>query len=268
MNTPLLSASGPQAFSTTPPAAPVADQSGWLLTYLDVFILTTALFATLYLAQPEAPHERPLAPPAAAEVHPVEAEPALIPAATVAVSQPVMEAEPTTEPIAAAAPAAAPAPPPAAAVESMATPPPVAAAQERSARLELPEGMEFAEEPGQTRLRIGDSLLFAAGQAHLLSEGETFLALVLPVIREGDGEVIIEGHTDSVPIRTTDYASNWELSSARAQHVLHFLIALGVQEHRLRTMAFADTRPLASNRTEDGRARNRRVEIVLVHPES
>jgi chemotaxis protein MotB len=75
----------------------------------------------------------------------------------------------------------------------------------------------------------------------------------------------VEGHTDSVPVDPRgEFESNWELSTARALNVLHYLVNLGVDEQRLQAAGFADTRPIGDNATEEGRAVNRRVDIVIL----
>jgi chemotaxis protein MotB len=77
----------------------------------------------------------------------------------------------------------------------------------------------------------------------------------------------IEGHTDDVPTDPQGkYYTNWELSTARATNVLHYLVDFGVDEGQFQVACFADTRPLASNDTPEGRAYNRRVDIVLLSP--
>jgi chemotaxis protein MotB len=75
----------------------------------------------------------------------------------------------------------------------------------------------------------------------------------------------IEGHTDDVPTDPGgDYFTNWELSTARATNVLHYLVDFGVNEKQFQVAGFADTAPLAANDTPEGRAYNRRVDIVLL----
>ncbi len=75
----------------------------------------------------------------------------------------------------------------------------------------------------------------------------------------------IEGHTDSVPTDPQgEYQTNWELSTARATNVLHYLVDFGVTEENFQVSGFADTVPLTSNETEEGRAYNRRVDIVIL----
>ncbi|EWG98544.1 hypothetical protein Q427_29990 [Halomonas sp. BC04] len=78
-----------------------------------------------------------------------------------------------------------------------------------------------------------------------------------------EGDVSVEGHTDSIPIATARFPSNWELSSARAIAVLRYLAELGIDIERLRAVGYAETRPLESNDSAEGRAMNRRVELLL-----
>src|SRR5690625_6048680 len=78
------------------------------------------------------------------------------------------------------------------------------------------------------------------------------------------GRIEVQRHTDSLPVLTVRFRSNWDLSSARAVSVAHELMRGGyLDEHRFQVTGLADTRPLAPNDTADGRARNRRVEVVI-----
>jgi chemotaxis protein MotB len=74
----------------------------------------------------------------------------------------------------------------------------------------------------------------------------------------------IEGHTDSLDVDTDVWASNWELSSQRSINILHFLTGFGIDEKRFQVAAFADTVPIATNETPEGRAYNRRVDIIIL----
>lgn len=111
---------------------------------------------------------------------------------------------------------------------------------------------------------LTDEVLFDSGSADLKREGMPLLAhvgnlLAIDRIRP----ILVEGHTDDVPISTERFASNWELSTARATQVVRYLIARGVAPRRFGASGYADLQPLASNGTARGRARNRRVEVVL-----
>ena len=79
-----------------------------------------------------------------------------------------------------------------------------------------------------------------------------------------DGNIIVAGHTDNVPISNYEYRSNWELSAARAANVVHYLITKGkVDSGRIQIRAHADTKPLVANNSWENRAKNRRVEIII-----
>jgi chemotaxis protein MotB len=113
------------------------------------------------------------------------------------------------------------------------------------------------------RLEIPNSILFDPGKVELLGRGRSVLRALAPVLAKGDFTISVEGHTDSSPIDTLEYASNWELSANRAARVVRLLIDEGIAPTRLEAVGFADTRPLAKNDTPDGRAENRRVTILV-----
>jgi chemotaxis protein MotB len=108
-----------------------------------------------------------------------------------------------------------------------------------------------------------DAVLFTSGSADIKPEAFGVLGKLSKSLNTVPGRIIIEGHTDNVPISTGKYASNWELSTARAASVLHFFITKGVDPNRFSIAGYGEYRPLASNETEDERAKNRRVEIVI-----
>jgi chemotaxis protein MotB len=112
---------------------------------------------------------------------------------------------------------------------------------------------------------LTDQVLFDSGAAELKSQATPVLTKVAEILaKEGHHQVMVEGHTDSVPIRGSVFPTNWELSTARASRVVRFLIGGGVAQMRLSAGGFAALHPIASNDTAAGRSRNRRVEIVLL----
>lgn len=115
-------------------------------------------------------------------------------------------------------------------------------------------------------VELPDNVLFDSGQAELKPEGAATLAEVATVLSSIEGRVFqIAGHTDNVPIRSRRYGSNWELSTARAVVVARYMIeTAGMPADRISAAGYADTVPIESNDTEEGRARNRRIEIVLM----
>ncbi|AWB33568.1 OmpA/MotB family protein [Orrella marina] len=86
------------------------------------------------------------------------------------------------------------------------------------------------------------------------------------LVRNGPHTITIGGHTDSVAIRSSRFPSNWELSSARAGSVVWYLQSNGIDSKRLRTVGYADTRPIVADLTPETRAINLRVEITLALP--
>lgn len=110
-------------------------------------------------------------------------------------------------------------------------------------------------------------ILFDSGKAKIRQEADSILDKVARVLKENvpNLNVGIEGHTDNQPIQLSGWKSNWELSSARALSVLHYLVdEEGVSPDRLSAIGYGEYRPVASNETKDGRHLNRRVEIVIL----
>jgi chemotaxis protein MotB len=114
---------------------------------------------------------------------------------------------------------------------------------------------------------IVDRVLFPSGQATLTPAGREVVDKVAHVLAATPSQrIVIEGHTDDVPIGPElreRFPSNWELSTARASEVVRELVAGGVPPPALQAVGRADTQPVASNETEAGRRRNRRIEIIL-----
>ncbi|HZI37458.1 MAG TPA: flagellar motor protein MotB, partial [Acidimicrobiia bacterium] len=111
---------------------------------------------------------------------------------------------------------------------------------------------------------VSDRVLFEPGQADLRHEGREVVDKLAAAIGRLPNKLAVEGHTDNVPI-SGRYASNWELSTARATTVLRELIERhGISPSRLSAAGYADERPLGTNDTVDGRAANRRVELVVL----
>ena len=118
-------------------------------------------------------------------------------------------------------------------------------------------------------LRIREKGSFPSGSANIIKPFEVIVDKISTVFGDFDGVIVVSGHTDNVPINTYRFRSNWELSSSRAVSVLHVLSsadALG--DKRFKIAAFAETKPVASNDTWDGRANNRRVEIMMDYSET
>ena len=116
-------------------------------------------------------------------------------------------------------------------------------------------------------ISLSDNLLFDSASADLKPQALVVLKETGIILKSLPNEVRVEGHTDNIPVNTTKFASNWELSSARATAVVRYLIEhAGVEEDRLFAAGYGDTQPVASNDTIDGRALNRRADIVIIYP--
>lgn len=113
---------------------------------------------------------------------------------------------------------------------------------------------------------LTDKVLFASGQATVEPAAVPLLTEIGHLLAAPDivNPVRVEGNTDNVPISSSRYPSNWELSSARADAVLEFLLSDRVSAKRLSATGFGDVNPLASNSTAAGRAANRRVDIIIL----
>jgi chemotaxis protein MotB len=112
---------------------------------------------------------------------------------------------------------------------------------------------------------LTDKLLFDSGQATLQPAGSPLLEEVATLLNvDKSHPITVEGNTDNQPIATSQFPTNWELSTARATTVVRFLIAHGVSAERLAAAGYAALHPVDSNATAAGRARNRRVDIVLM----
>ena len=114
-------------------------------------------------------------------------------------------------------------------------------------------------------VELPEGILFDTARANIKEEGQTALREVASVLANIDNrEFQVSGHTDNVPIRTRRFPSNWELSTQRAVNVAKLLVDAGVSAERLSAAGYAETQPVASNDTAEGRQQNRRIEIVLL----
>lgn len=128
---------------------------------------------------------------------------------------------------------------------------------------------------GQLRVRIvrgnmvvelPENVLFSSGRAEVREEGQTALTQVAEVLANvPNRNFLVAGHTDNVPMgRRGRYDTNWELSAARGVAVVRYLADHGLPAERLAAAGYADTQPVASNETDEGRAQNRRIEIIVL----
>ncbi len=113
-------------------------------------------------------------------------------------------------------------------------------------------------------VNLNSQMLFETGESRLSRPALSALRDVSRVLKTLPNAVNVEGYTDNVPIRTQEFPSNWELSSARAASVVHYFARLGVDPQRLAAVGFGEFRPIADNSTPLGRAKNRRVTLLIM----
>ena len=114
-------------------------------------------------------------------------------------------------------------------------------------------------------VRAMEKAFFDTGKADLTSRARTALDGIAPVLTNMPNHVRVEGHTDNVPINTSEFRSNWELSVRRATEVVRYLVERhGFPPDRISASGYAEYRPIASNNTAEDRAMNRRIEIIIV----
>jgi len=126
----------------------------------------------------------------------------------------------------------------------------------------------ISELRGKLTVNMVEAILFDSGKAEIKQEGLVVLGKVIEILKTvNDKAIRIEGHTDNKPVvgpLTQRYPTNWELSAARAINVARYLQKQGIEPAVLSAAAFGEFRSVADNATPEGRAKNRRIEIVLV----
>lgn len=116
------------------------------------------------------------------------------------------------------------------------------------------------------KVTLSATLLFPSGSTEVSKFGRKILNDLAHSLLDGDTQIIVEGHTDNIPIRSSlkeKYQTNWELSANRATSIIHILAMAGIKQTRLEAHAFGSTRPIVSNKTKKGRRDNRRIEILI-----
>jgi len=137
--------------------------------------------------------------------------------------------------------------------------------------IEKMEGVTAKKATGGLMIKLPNRVAFGSGKASLKPEAMMILSNISKILKEKytENEVNIRGHTDNVPINTLEFPSNWVLSTTRATNVLRYLVKIGMQKERLSVAGYGEFRPAdgksveESNRTKDGRSKNRRMEIYI-----
>lgn len=109
---------------------------------------------------------------------------------------------------------------------------------------------------------------FDSGSATVKQQSKSIIAVIAESLSDYANQLRVEGHTDNMPISTAQFRSNWELSSARANNIMHLLTeSYGLEPERISTVGNSEYRPVDTNDTPEGRAKNRRVDIVILNSE-
>lgn len=115
-------------------------------------------------------------------------------------------------------------------------------------------------------IRFKDSILFDTGQANIKSQFAGKIIKIGKILTKVSAYIRVEGHTDNVPIKNYQFNSNWQLSTTRATNVVELLISKsGIKPSRISAVGYGEYRPIASNKTQVGKAKNRRVDIILIN---
>jgi chemotaxis protein MotB len=113
-----------------------------------------------------------------------------------------------------------------------------------------------------------ERLLFESGSAELKPEAKAVLDTIAEILKFLPNKIRIEGHTDDRPIRSARFPSNWHLSVARALNTAYYLMSKGVNPEKISIAGYSEYRPIAPNDSEENRAKNRRVDIVIISTQS
>lgn len=138
--------------------------------------------------------------------------------------------------------------------------------QKKEEKINLPENIaSIYEDERRVKIILPSPVLFDIGEAELKKEAIPVLLEVAKKIKETEFPIIVEGHTCDLPIKSRKYSSNFELSAARAFSVIRFLVhRANIPPKRLSAYGYAEFSPVSPNTSEENRAKNRRIEIILV----
>ncbi|MDR3587736.1 MAG: flagellar motor protein MotB [Desulfosporosinus sp.] len=112
---------------------------------------------------------------------------------------------------------------------------------------------------------IQETLLFTSGSAELTAPARALLEKIATVLAVAPNQIKVEGHTDNLPINTSQFPSNWELSVIRSTNVVQILQRDGISPDRLSAAGYGEYRPIVSNATDAGRSKNRRIDLVILY---
>jgi chemotaxis protein MotB len=129
----------------------------------------------------------------------------------------------------------------------------------------LQENTEVQIDAQRIKILLPSPVLFASGQANLKKEASITFHELAKSLKPMPNHIIVEGHTDNVPIGAGEFESNWELSAARAFSVIRYFVDIeGIEPDRFTAYGYGEYNPIAPNDTEENRAKNRRIEISIL----
>lgn len=114
------------------------------------------------------------------------------------------------------------------------------------------------------RIQLATPVLFDSGAAELKMDAASILNEIADILKKVPNKVIVEGHTDNIPISTLNYANNWELSVDRAINVINYMKTIGLPPERFAAAGYGEFQPVTANDTLEGRSKNRRIEFIIV----
>ncbi|MDI6757966.1 MAG: OmpA family protein, partial [Endomicrobiia bacterium] len=114
------------------------------------------------------------------------------------------------------------------------------------------------------RIQLATPVLFDSGAAELKMDAASILNEIADMLKKVPNKVIVEGHTDNIPISTSKYANNWELSVDRAINVINYMKTIGLPPERFAAAGYGEFQPVTANDTLEGRSKNRRIEFIIV----
>lgn len=132
----------------------------------------------------------------------------------------------------------------------------------------LQNGVEVQVEQRGLIVSLKDSIFFESGKADIAPEHAEHILKMVDILNKLDSDIAIEGHTDNIPIHNSLFASNWDLAAMRSINVINLLVKKGgLNPAKLAATSYGEYRPIASNASKEGRAQNRRINIVVLSSE-
>ncbi len=235
-----------------PPGEPAGDDR-WLVSYADFVTLLFAFFVVMYaVARSNQVELAELSQTLSAtfSAQPRSLEP-------IQVGDPLLAASPHVLDVSAEPGYADPEP------GDSEIEPSVERLQERFAGLDATATPRIASNKDWLEISLPSEVLFAPGAASLQPGGAAVLEELTAFLAGFDNPVTVEGYTDNVPVSSSRYPSNWELSALRASAVARFLEARGIERSRIAAVGYGENHPIETNATPEGRARNRRVDVIV-----